>query len=420
MLRRIAKFTNCLTPSLLLLTTLFCTVFGADRQILTVPTQFSTLSEAIAAAIDGDAIQLEPGSYSGTGFVDLVVSGKGVSITGLGGADNTVLDFAEGTPGSYGLSYLDIDDVADMKIKGIRFTNSGVSMVGGIRVDGDTRFDIDSCEFIGLRALNGGALHVTGSMPSFPVWPMNSLFVNNSASEHGGAIYSDGRSVVVTHTVLAENSATRGGAYACFNGFSPSIQACTFWANSASDSGGAIYASSVTGFMSHTIIANSLSGGAVRTELSDEFGTTECDIFGNVGGDWTGILEEMYEFPGNISVDPLLCDPSSGDFTLCSDSPCLPVNGIVTQTIGAFGVGCSDCAQNVCGDADSSSDVDIDDAVYLISFIFSGGPSPDPILTGDANCSGDVDVDDVVYLIAYILGGGNPPCDPDGDGSPDC
>ena len=78
------------------------------------------------------------------------------------------------------------------------------------------------------------------------------------------------------------------------------------------------------------------------------------------------------------------------------------------------------CFDFICGDADGSGEVDIDDVVYLIAFIFSGGPSPDPYESGDADCSGEVDIDDVVYLITYIFSGGNAPCDVDGDGEPDC
>jgi agmatine deiminase len=74
----------------------------------------------------------------------------------------------------------------------------------------------------------------------------------------------------------------------------------------------------------------------------------------------------------------------------------------------------------VCGDADDSGEVDIDDAVFLINFIFSGGQAPDPLELGDADCSGGVDIDDVVFLIAFIFSGGNVPCDTDGDSVPDC
>jgi hypothetical protein len=73
-----------------------------------------------------------------------------------------------------------------------------------------------------------------------------------------------------------------------------------------------------------------------------------------------------------------------------------------------------------CGDADGSGGVDIDDVVFLIAYIFSGGPEPFPYENGDADCSGGIDIDDVVYLIAYIFAGGNAPCDPFGTGSPGC
>lgn len=88
------------------------------------------------------------------------------------------------------------------------------------------------------------------------------------------------------------------------------------------------------------------------------------------------------------------------------DAPCI-LFGAITRPV-------------VCGDADGSGAVDIDDVVYLIAYIFSGGPPPEPLASGDADCSGDVDIDDVVYLIAYIFSGGNAPCDPDGDTVPDC
>jgi len=64
----------------------------------------------------------------------------------------------------------------------------------------------------------------------------------------------------------------------------------------------------------------------------------------------------------------------------------------------------------VCGDANGSGAVDIDDAVYIINYIFGGGPVPDPYESGDVDCSGSIDIDDVVYLINYIFAGGPTPC----------
>jgi hypothetical protein len=63
-----------------------------------------------------------------------------------------------------------------------------------------------------------------------------------------------------------------------------------------------------------------------------------------------------------------------------------------------------------CGDANADLIVDISDAVYLIAYIFSGGPAPIPLLAGDANCDQAVDISDAVHLIAYIFSGGPAPC----------
>jgi hypothetical protein len=64
----------------------------------------------------------------------------------------------------------------------------------------------------------------------------------------------------------------------------------------------------------------------------------------------------------------------------------------------------------VCGDANGSGTVNISDAVYLISYIFSGGSAPVPLLAGDANCDSTVNISDAVYLISYIFSGGAAPC----------
>jgi hypothetical protein len=63
------------------------------------------------------------------------------------------------------------------------------------------------------------------------------------------------------------------------------------------------------------------------------------------------------------------------------------------------------------GDPNNDAIIDIADAVYLIKYIFAGGPLPIPnaIGSGDADCSGAVDIADAVYLIKYIFSGGAVP-----------
>lgn len=57
------------------------------------------------------------------------------------------------------------------------------------------------------------------------------------------------------------------------------------------------------------------------------------------------------------------------------------------------------------GDADGSGGVDIDDVVYLISYIFAGGCPPWVLNNGDVDGSCAIDIDDVVFLIFYIFAG---------------
>jgi Tol biopolymer transport system component len=61
------------------------------------------------------------------------------------------------------------------------------------------------------------------------------------------------------------------------------------------------------------------------------------------------------------------------------------------------------------GDADNSGSIDISDVIYLINYLFKGGPAPELILWGDSNNDNNVSVSDVVYLINYLLKGGPKP-----------
>lgn len=68
----------------------------------------------------------------------------------------------------------------------------------------------------------------------------------------------------------------------------------------------------------------------------------------------------------------------------------------------------------LCGDANGDETINVADAVYLIAYIFKGGPAPEPLEAGDANCDETLNVADAVYLITYIFKGGPEPCCPRG------
>jgi hypothetical protein len=65
------------------------------------------------------------------------------------------------------------------------------------------------------------------------------------------------------------------------------------------------------------------------------------------------------------------------------------------------------------GDANGDAALNLADAVYVINYVFKGGPAPTPypICSGDANCDCTVNLADAVYLINYVFKGGPAPCD---------
>jgi len=73
-----------------------------------------------------------------------------------------------------------------------------------------------------------------------------------------------------------------------------------------------------------------------------------------------------------------------------------------------------------CGDANTDGEINISDAVYVLNYLFVGGPAPEPMELGDANCDSKVNLTDIIYMINYVFRDGYDPCDTNGDGTPDC
>jgi hypothetical protein len=61
------------------------------------------------------------------------------------------------------------------------------------------------------------------------------------------------------------------------------------------------------------------------------------------------------------------------------------------------------------GDTNGDGEVSVSDVVYLISYLFKGGPSPVRDYAADSNCDGEINVSDVIYLINYLFKGGPAP-----------
>jgi hypothetical protein len=61
------------------------------------------------------------------------------------------------------------------------------------------------------------------------------------------------------------------------------------------------------------------------------------------------------------------------------------------------------------GDANNNGTIEIADVIYLINYLFKGGPKPVPEIAGDSNNDNKITIGDAVYLINYLFKGGPKP-----------
>ena len=102
------------------------------------------------------------------------------------------------------------------------------------------------------------------------------------------------------------------------------------------------------------------------------------------------------------------------DVTVSVDTDANVICGIVSS-LSPFVLAVPYCC-NFRGDVDHSGvlPVDIADLVYLVEYMFNGGPPPLCFDHGDIDASGvePIDIADLVYLVEYMFNGGPepPPC----------
>jgi hypothetical protein len=110
-----------------------------------------------------------------------------------------------------------------------------------------------------------------------------------------------------------------------------------------------------------------------------------------------------------FTVTVTLNDPD-GDGLPNWDDNCDSVANVDQADADNDGIG--DPCDYVCGDADYNRSSNITDAVYIINWVFKGGPGPVVMDAADANCNGAANISDAVSIINWIFKGDSPPCCP--------
>lgn len=213
--------------------------------------------------------------------------------------------------------------------------NESVSYHGGGMGCNSSSPTLTECVFDHNSAhLGGGGIWF---YPSCTADLVGCLFFHNWATL-GGAVDCFFSCPALTECIFLDNAASYGGGLRCYES-SPSLTRCTFSNNLASYGGGVWCEFDSSPELENTIIAFGGGGGALGCDSSvDNLAITCCDFYGNLGGDWVGCVAGLLGVDGNISEDPLFCDPEGGCYRLQDCSPC--VEGYGCGQIGACGAGC--------------------------------------------------------------------------------
>ena len=298
----------------------------------TLEDPFPTISEGIAAVPAGGVVSVAPWVYVGPENCNLDFGGKNLSLVSQAGADSTIIKPAPGHE-LPALTFHSGETRASL-VEGFTITEGYVDLYGAavqcVNGSSPTLRDlvISSCS----AQHGGGILCSAGSSPLIEgVW-----FVDNVARCTGGGIYVGFSNPVIRDCVFTGNEAQTAGWGAglfCGNS-SPTVESCTFVRNIGGSVVGCTYGG--TPLLTECIIAENAGDAIFYCEDTSNPTVTHSCIYGNAGGD-SLVCGDYYD---NIFVDPVFCDPDTNDFTLASNSPCLPENNPWGEQIGALGQGC--------------------------------------------------------------------------------
>jgi parallel beta-helix repeat protein len=277
-----------------------------------VPSQFSTIQDAINQVLEGRTVIVADGIYAGPGNCDIDFKGKAITVRSENGPENCIIDCQNLSRGFYFHSGEENNSVLD----GFTITNGYAQDKGGA-ITCDNRSSptirnciitanvVGKCERSECNCGSGGIYCCENSNPSidsctitnntadgynWQSWgggicfeqstPIisNCIIRDNNTISCGGGIRADNSSdAIITDCVILNNNASTGGGI-CSKKTNLIIENCVIAGNIASTSGG-IFSSEGTLRVRNCIITNNEadSGGGISCSQNEPL-LTNCTI----------------------------------------------------------------------------------------------------------------------------------------------
>ena len=247
--------------------------FNVDIQApgakLLVPSQYGSIGAALAAAVDGDTVEIASGTYSESA---LRLGGKAIVVRSSNPDDPAVVAATVVDGGNSGSVFIAADhEGAATRLEGLTIQGGLAASGGGIRCVGSSP-TLYKCTFSSNRSTSAGAAGGGGLLGyDFAGQVDHCTFSGNTADYYGGGVdlrvSSSAGGAVFQSTTFSGNSAAFGGGLHLY-GAQPTFTNCTFSSNSATYLAGGIYlaeTSSAT-FDTCTVDGNSAPrGGGMET-----------------------------------------------------------------------------------------------------------------------------------------------------------
>ena len=372
-------------------------IVHASADALLVPEEYRTIGEAIAAAEDGDVIQVGPGVF----YENLYVANKQIAIRGEETNGVTVID-GSNAENDFSSCFVvgagsEFSGPTTLILNAVVLRNGRGSNVYGIRRGGGIYIEyaevsladvvIENCSVelneFGQDTWGGAVCNYSGVVNA-----NNCIFRNNSSEGKGGAIWSSFGSVTVTDSAFAQNQAARGGGVYLEGGIA-SINGTSFCGNTALEWGGGI-CSNDFGDSGEIFVeacrfdSNSAEyGAAIWFDLMSAF-LGETDFAQNTAATGDGAIHIVK----NKASDPVLLDGNS----FCGSTDSHIAGGGAWKEVqpNTFQ---AQCPQP--GDFDDDGSISGADLTVLLSSWGSNGLP----YGADLNCDGIVDGGDLTILL---------------------